>query len=69
MEEGEKTLLKCTEALEIMSVRACHCNEEAVTSGSGVMEESLELEYALEDEEFRTPPPDLMMLILEGERY
>ena len=69
MEEGEETLLKYAEALKMMSARACRCNEGAVASGSGVREESLELEYASEDEEFRTPPPDLMKLVLEGERY
>ena len=69
MEEGEETLLKCTEALKMMSVRACQCNDGAVASGSGIREESLELEYTLEDEEFRTLPPDLMSLVLKGERY
>ena len=69
MEEGEETLLKCTEALEMMSVRACHCNKGVVVSGSGIREVSSELEYTLEDEEFRMPPPDLMTLVLEGERY
>ena len=69
MEEGEETLLKCTKALEMMLVRACQCNDGAVMSGSGIVEESSELEYALEEEEFRTPPPDLMTLVLEGERY
>ena len=38
-------------------------------SGSRIREESPELEYALEDEEFRMPPPDLITLVLEGERY
>ena len=69
VEEGEETLLKCTEALKMMSVRACQCNDGAVASGSGIREESLELEYASEDEEFRMLPPDLMTLVLEGERY
>ena len=69
VEEGEETLLKCTEALEMMSVRACHCNKGVVVSGSGIREVSSELEYTLEDEEFRMPPPDLMTLVLEGERY
>ena len=66
MEQGEETLLKCAEALEIMSTRACCCNEGAVASGSGLQEESLELEYTLEDEEFRMQPSDLMTLVLEG---
>ena len=65
MEEGEETLLKCTKALEMMLVRACCCNEGAIASGSGLREESSELEYASEDEEFRTLPPDLMTLVLE----
>ena len=69
VEEGEETLLKCIKALKMMSARACHCNEGAVASGSGIREESLELEYASEDEEFRMLSPDLMTLVLEGERY
>jgi len=53
-------------------VKVCRCNDDVVASGSGVIEESLELEYASEDgegeeeEEFRTPPPDLMTLVIEG---
>ena len=69
MEEGKETLLKCTKALEMMLVRAYCCNEETVASGSGVREESPKLEYASENEEFNTPPPDLMTFVLEGERY
>ena len=69
VEEGEETLLKCAKALKMMLARACQCNEGMVASGSGIREEYLELEYALENEEFRMPPPDLMMLVLEGERY
>ena len=69
VEEEEETLLKCTEALKMMLERACHCNEGVIASGSGIVEESSELEYALEDEEFRIPPLDLMTLVLEGERY
>ena len=69
MEEGEETLLKYTEALKMMSARAYHCNKGAVAPGSGIREESSELEYVSEDEEFRTLPPDLMMLVLEGGRY
>ena len=65
VEEGEETLLKCAEALEMILVRACQYNKGTVASGSGIVEESLELEYALGDEEFRTPPLDLMMLVLE----
>ena len=53
----------------MMLARACQCNKGAVTLGSGVREESSELEYVLEDEEFRMPPLDLMMLVFEGERY
>ena len=36
--------------------------------GSGRREVSSELEYTSEDEEeeFRMPPPDLMMLVIEG---
>ena len=69
MEDKEETLLKCIKALKMMSVRACQCNKGAIVSGSGIREESLEPEYTLEDEEFRMPPPDLMTLVLEGERY
>jgi len=46
-----------------------YCNDDVVASGSGAIEESSELEYALEEEEeeeFRTPPPDLMTLVIEG---
>ena len=50
----------------MMLVRACCCNVGVVMSGSGLREESLELEYTSEDEEFRMPPPDLMTLVLEG---
>ena len=32
-------------------------------------EESLELEYALENGEFRMPPLDLMILVLERDTY
>ena len=69
MEEGEETLLKCTKALEMMLMKACQCNEGVVVSESRIREESLELEYASEDEEFRTLPSDLTTLVLEGERY
>ena len=68
VEEGEETLLRCAKALEMMLVRACRCNEGTIASGSGIREESSELEYTSEDEEFRIPP-DLMTLVLEGERY
>ena len=51
-------------------MKVCQCNDDVVALGSGVIEELLELEYALEDgeeeEDFRTPPPDLMMLVIEG---
>ena len=66
MEEGEETLLKCTKALKMMLLRVCCCNKGVVASGSGSREESSELEYTSEDEEFRTLPPDLMTLVLEG---
>ena len=59
----------CTKALEMMLVRACQCSDSMVVSGSGIREESLELEYTLEDEEFRTLPPNLMTLVLGGGRY
>ena len=65
VEEGEETLLKCAEALEMTSVRTCHCNEGMVASGSGLREESSELEYTSEDEEFRMPSPDPMTSALE----
>ena len=57
VKHGEETLLKCAEALEIMLSRACCCNEGTVASVSGVREESSQLEYTSEDEEFRTLPP------------
>jgi len=73
VEEGEQTLSRCVNALELLSVKVCRCNDDVVASGSGVIEESSELEYASEDgegeeeeEEFRTPPPDLMTLVIEG---
>jgi len=70
IEEGEQTLGQCIDALELLLVKVCQCNDDVVASGDGVIEESSELEYASEDgegeEEFRTPPPDLMMLVIEG---
>jgi len=71
VEEGEQTLSRCVDALELLSVKVCWCNDDVVVSGSGAIEESSDLEYALEDgegeeEEFRTPPPDLMTLVIEG---
>ena len=71
MEEGEQTLSRCVDALELLSVKVCRCNDDVVASGSGAIEESSNLEYASEDgegeeEEFRTPPPDLMTLVIEG---
>ena len=65
VEEGEQTLSRCVDALELLSVKVCRCNDD-VASGSGVIAESSELEYASEEEEFRTPPPDLMTLVIEG---
>jgi len=71
VEEGEQTLSRCVDALELLSVKVCRCNDDVVASGSGAIEESSNLEYASEDgegeeEEFRTPPPDLMTLVIEG---
>jgi len=58
------------DALELLLVKVCRCNDDIVVSGSGAIEESSELEYASEDgeeeEDFRTPPPDLMTLVIEG---
>ena len=50
-------------------MKVCRCNDGVIGSGSGGGEGSSELEYASEDkeeEEFRTPPPDLMTLVIEG---
>ena len=51
-------------------VKVCWCNNDIVALGSGAIEVSLELEYTSEDgeeeEEFRTLPPDLMTLVIEG---
>ena len=49
-------------------MKVCGCNDDVVASGSGGRGVSLELEYASEDEEeeFRTLPPDLMTLVIEG---
>ena len=49
-------------------MKVCQCNDDVIALGSGGGEVSLELEYASEDEEeeFRTPPPDLMTLVIEG---
>ena len=67
MEQGEETLLKCAEALEMMLSRACCCNKKPIALGSGLREEEmLELEYALENKVFATPVPDFMTLVLEG---
>ena len=68
VEEGEQTLSRCVDALELLSVKVCRCNNDVIASGSGAIEESSELEYASEEEEeeFRTPPPDLMMLVIDG---
>jgi len=55
------------DALELLSVKVCRCNNNIVVGGA--IEELLELEYASEEEEeeeFRTPPPDLMTLVIEG---
>ena len=61
--------MKCAKALEMVSSRACCCNKGVVVSGSGLREEPLKLEYALEDKEFRTLPSDLITLVLEGREY
>ena len=68
VEEGEQTLSRVVDALELLSVKVCQCNNEVVASGSGTREVSSELEYASEDEEeeFRMLPPDLMTLVIEG---
>ena len=49
-------------------MKVCRCNNDVIASRSRGGEVSSELEYASEDkeEEFRTPPPDLMMLVIEG---
>jgi len=49
VEEGEQTLSRCVDALELLSVKVCWCNDDVAASGSGVIEESSELEYASED--------------------
>ena len=69
VKEGEQTLSRAVNTLKLLSVRVCQCNNDVVASGSGALEGSSELEYALEDdeeEEFRTLPPDLMMLVIKG---
>jgi len=73
VKEGEQTLSRCVDALELLSVKVCRCNDDVVAAGNRAIEESSELEYASEDgegeeeeEEFRTPPPDLMTLVIEG---
>ena len=70
VEEGEQTLSRCVDALELLSVKVCRCNDDVIASGNGAIDESSELEYASEDgegeEEFRTLPPDLMTLVIEG---
>ena len=67
VEEGEQTLSQVVDTLELLSVKACRCNDEVITSGSGG-EASSELEYTSEDEEeeFRMLLPDLVMLVIEG---
>ena len=68
MEEGEQTLSQYVDALKLLSVKVCRCNDNIVVSGSGAIKVSLELEYASEDddeEEFRTLPPDLMTLVIK----
>ena len=67
VEEGEQTLSQVVDALELLLVKVCRCNDEVIASGSRGREVSLELEYASEDEEeeFRMPPPDLMTLVIK----
>ena len=69
VKEGEQTLSRVVNALKLLSVKVCRCNNDVViVSGSGRREVSSELEYASEDEEeeFRMPLPDLMMLVIKG---
>ena len=69
VKEGEQTLSRVVDALELLSVKACCCNDDVVVAlGSGRREVSSELEYTSEDEEeeFRIPPLDLMTLVIEG---
>ena len=68
VEEGEQTLSQVVNALELLSVKVCQCNDDVITSGSGGGQVSLALEYASEDEEeeFRMLPPDFMTLVIEG---
>ena len=51
-----------------MLLNFCQCDDDIVASGSGAIKVLSELEYASEDEEeeFRTPPPDLMTLVIKG---
>ena len=48
VEEGEQTLSRCVNALELLSVKVCRCNDDVVALGSGAIKESSELEYASE---------------------
>jgi len=71
VEEGEQALSRVVDALELLLANLCRCNGEViVTESRALVEESLELEYASEEEnkeeEFRTPPLDLMMLVIKG---
>ena len=69
VEEGEQTLSQVANALKLLLVKVCRCNDNVVASESGAIKVSLELEYTSEDgeeEEFRTLPPDLMTLVIEG---
>jgi len=51
IEEGEQTLSQCIDALELLSVKVCWCNDDIIASGSGAIKELSELEYASEDGE------------------
>ena len=70
VEEGEQTLSQYVNALKLLAVKVCWCNNDVIDSGSGAIEGSSELEYASEvnegEEEFRMLPPDLMTLVIEG---
>jgi len=67
IEHCKVTVDMYADIIETLQTKVCCYNEYVTktTSGSGVRKESLELEYVSESskEEFRTPPPDLMMVI------
>ena len=56
--------------IETLQTKVYHCNSDVAktASGSGVREELSELEYvseSSEEEEFMTPPPDLMTRVIK----